>query len=101
MPKLFDIVQKRKQIFEGIMNSLFTSNEIEEIASMRMEICNTCSFLDTEGSKCTVPGTHPCCGHCGCKLKWKVRALSDSCPEAKWEAILSPDEESEVNTKIG
>lgn len=104
MGKLFDIFQKRKQIFEGIMNTLFTSKDVEEIAAKRMEVCNSCPHIDREGSKCFVVATKPCCGICGCKLGYKVRSLSESCPDPdgeRWEAILSPDEEAEVNSKIG
>lgn len=104
MAKLFDIFLKRKQIFEGIMNSLFTHNDVEEIAAKRLEVCNSCPHIDREGDKCFVPATKPCCGVCGCKLGFKVRSLSESCPDPdgeRWEAILSPDEEAEVNTKIG
>jgi hypothetical protein len=103
MGKLFDIFQKRKQIFEGIMNTMFTSKDVEEIAAKRMEVCNSCPHIDKEGSKCFLPGSQPCCGHCGCTLKFKLRSLSESCPDPageRWEAILSPDEEVEVNQKL-
>ena len=104
MGKLFDIFQKRKQIFEGIMNTMFTSKDVEEIAAKRMEVCNSCPHIDKEGSKCFLPGSQPCCGHCGCKLAFMTRSLSSACSDPenpRWEAILSPDEEAEVNTKIG
>ena len=103
MGKLFDIFQKRKQIFEGIMNTMFTSKDVEEIAVKRMEVCNSCPHIDKEGSKCFLPGSQPCCGHCGCKLAFMTRSLSSACSDPenpRWEAILTPDEEAEVNSKI-
>jgi hypothetical protein len=39
-----------------------------------------------------------------CKLAFMTRSLSSSCSdpdEPKWEAILSPDEEADVNRQIG
>jgi len=104
MGKLFDIFQKRKQIFEGIMNTMFTSKHVEEIAAKRMEVCMTCPHIDKEGSKCFLPGSAPCCGHCGCKLAFMTRSLSSACSDPenpRWEALLSPDEEADVNGKIG
>jgi hypothetical protein len=104
MGKLFDVFQKRKQIFEGIMNKLFTSQHVEEIAAKRMEVCNSCPHLDKEGTKCFLPGSQPCCSHCGCKLAFMTRSLSSGCSDPdnpRWEAILSPDEEVEVNREIG
>lgn len=104
MGKLFDIFQKRKEIFEGIMNALFTSKHVEEIAAKRMEICNSCPHIDTKGDKCFLPGSQPCCSHCGCKLAFMTRSLSSACSDPenpRWEAILSPDEEADVNRQIG
>ena len=103
MAKLFDILKKRKQIFEGIMNTMFTSKDVEEIAKKRMEVCNSCPHIDKEGSTCFVPGTAPCCGHCGCKLAFMTRSLSSACSDPdnpRWESILTPDEEADVNRQI-
>ena len=103
MAKLFDIFQKRKQIFEGIMNTMFTSKDVEEVAAKRMEVCNSCPHIDKEGTTCFVPGTAPCCGHCGCKLAFMTRSLSSACSDPdnpRWEAILTPDEEADVNRQL-
>ena len=96
--------EKRKQILEGMTNALFVKEHVEKIASERMDICKSCPHLDSEGSKCFVPGTQPCCGVCGCKLAWKTRSLSEECPHPdgpQWEAILAPEEEEEMNKKLG
>lgn len=103
MAKLFDIFQKRKEILEGVMNTLFTSKHVEEIAAKRMEVCNSCPHMDKEGSSCFVPGTAPCCSKCGCRLQYMVRSLSSACSDPenpRWEAILSPDEEADVNRQL-
>jgi hypothetical protein len=103
MGKLFDIISKRKEIFDGIMNTMFTSKHVEEIAAKRMEVCMACPHIDTKGDKCFLPGSQPCCGHCGCKLGFMTRSLSSACSDPdnpRWEAILSPDEEADVNRQI-
>lgn len=99
--KLSEVWDARKKIFEGLMNNLFRKEHIEEIANERLEICGQCKELDTEGSKCFMPGSQPCCGVCGCKLAWKVRCLSEECDNGLWEALLTPEEEDEVNIKLG
>lgn len=98
---LKEVFESRKQILEGIANSIFKKEHVEKIAEKRMDICNKCPHIDKEGSKCFVPGTQPCCGLCGCKLAWKTRALSEGCDDHRWEMILTPEEEVEVNKTLG
>jgi hypothetical protein len=101
---LMEVFHNRKKIFEGIKNSIFTKDTVEKIAHERALVCRDCPEKDIKGDKCFVPGTAPCCGVCGCKLAWKLRALSEECPHPngpKWPAILTPEEEGEVNKKLG
>ena len=101
---LRDVFNSRKQILEGIKNSLFTKDDVEEVAQERLSICEQCPKIDMVGKSCFVPGTQPCCSECGCKLKWKARALSEECPHPdgpKWHAILAPEEEEELNKQLG
>jgi hypothetical protein len=94
----------RKQIFEGITNSIFKKDIVEKIAAERMMICKACPIIDLEGSKCMVPGTQPCCGDCGCKLGLKTRSLSSECthPDGpKWPAIMEQEEEDKLYKEIG
>jgi hypothetical protein len=44
-----------------------------------------------------VAGTGPCCNVCGCSLSLKTRALSDQCPESKWIAVLTQEEEDNLH----
>lgn len=90
----------RKSILEGIRNDIFKKDDVEKVAALRMEICNSCEHIDREGSKCYVPGTQPCCGLCGCKLAWKTRSLSEKCDIDKWEDLLNEEEESELYDNI-
>ena len=104
---LIQIWKSKGQIIEGIKNSIFKKEHIEEIAQQRMHICEMCSLYDVQGEGCMVPGTQPCCnekmGGCGCSLSLKTRSLSSSCPltPPKWEAILSEEEEDKLNEKLG
>jgi len=86
-----------------VKNTLFKKEDIERIAARRMVVCNACPLLDKEGTKCMVPGTQPCCGECGCKLSFKTRSLSSSCPHpdgSKWTAITTQEKEDEIYKDI-
>jgi hypothetical protein len=100
MENLIRIWKNRNQIAEGIKNNIFKSEHVEEIASVRNEICNACEFIDTVGSKCAMPGTQPCCSECGCSLKLKTRSLSSDCPKGFWHAELTEEEEAIVNQQL-
>ena len=104
---LIKVWKAKGQILEGITNSIFKKEDVEEIAQQRMQICKMCSLYDEQGDGCFVPGTAPCCnqnmGGCGCSLSLKTRALSSACPlnPPKWEAVLSEEEEDKLNQKLG
>lgn len=97
---LIQIWKEKGKILEGIKNSIFKDEHIEEIAAARNEICQECELIDRSGNKCVVPGTKPCCGSCGCSLQFLHRSLSSSCEEGKWQAVLSEEEEEALNEKI-
>ena len=103
MSKLKKIWSSRKQILEGITNSVFKKEDVEVIAAEREKICATCEHLDLEGSSCLVSGTQPCCGQCGCSLKFKLRSLSSDCGDEenpRWKALLSQEEEDAFNQTL-
>ena len=87
------IWENRKQILEGITNSIVRDETVEEISALRFTICNECS---SKGRKCAVKGTAPCCNECGCSLNFKTRSLSSECPLGKWDAIITEDEEEQL-----
>jgi len=98
--KLNQIWSNRAAILEGIQNSVFKAEHVEQIAAERKAICDTCPFQDKEGTSCLVPGTQPCCSKCGCSEKFKIRSLSSSCGDEenpKWHALLSQEEEDALN----
>lgn len=98
--KLIQIWKEKGKILEGIKNSIFKDEHVEEIAATRNEICQGCEFIDRSGNLCVVPGTQPCCGSCGCSLQFLQRSLSSSCEKGKWKAILSEEEEEALNQKL-
>jgi hypothetical protein len=100
MGNLIKIWKERNQIAEGIKNNIFKTKHVEDIAFFRNEICRSCEFIDTAGTKCAVPGTHPCCSACGCSLTFKTRSLSSSCPKGFWMNELTEEEEDLLNKKL-
>jgi len=92
--KLTTIWKNRKQILEGIQNSIHRDEFVEDISRHRMEVCDVCP---SKGDKCVVLGTGPCCNECGCSLKFKTRSLSSECPLGKWKAITTEEHEDELN----
>jgi len=99
MGTLGQIWKARKQILEGVKNTVVKDEFVELVAANRMEICKACPKFD---GKCTVAGTGPCCGACGCSLKFKVRSMSTFCgmtnigEDPKWMAIMSQEEEQKM-----
>ena len=102
---IIKIWKRKGQIVEGITNSIFKKEDVEEIAQARMQICINCALYDVQGEGCMVPGTQPCCdekkGGCGCSLGFKTRSLSSDCPLGKWKAELTEEEEDQLNQKLG
>lgn len=100
MRDVIKIWKEKGKILEGIRNNIFKKADVEHIAAERMSICNTCPHLDTEGSGCMIPGTQPCCKLCGCSLGLKIRALSASCDDNRWQAVLTPEEQEQIDRHL-
>jgi len=101
--KLTKIWSNRKAILEGIKNSIFKDEHIEQIAAERMSICVECPDLNDKGNDCLVSGTQPCCSQCGCSLHIKLRSLSSGCgneEEPRWHALLSQEEEDALINQL-
>lgn len=88
------IWENRKQIIEGITNSVLRDETVEEISRLRYDICDECP---SKGRKCAVKGTAPCCNECGCSLTFKTRSLSSECPLGKWQAVATEEEETKLD----
>tara|TARA_R100000734_G_scaffold12121_1_gene8972 strand:- start:1409 stop:1699 length:291 start_codon:yes stop_codon:yes gene_type:complete len=94
MFNLKEIWKNRKKILEGIKNAVLRDEFVEAIAKERWAICKLC---ESNGDKCAVPGTQPCCGECGCSLGFKLRSLSSDCPLDKWKAVMTQEQEDKLN----
>jgi hypothetical protein len=94
---LKEIWKNRKQILEGITNSVIKNELVEHVSKLRMEICDVCDAKDKTGVECVVPGSQPCCTMCGCSLGFKTRSLSSSCPAKKWGSIISEKKEDQLD----
>jgi len=97
---LIEIWKEKGKILEGIKNSIFKQEHVEEIAATRDSICQKCEHIDREGKECVVPGTQPCCGICGCSLGFLQRSLSSKCEAGKWDVILTDEENDELNNHL-
>ena len=103
MGTLGKIFKARKQILEGVVNSIKRDEFVETVAEYRNKICDDCEY---KGDDCAVPGTGPCCGACGCALKFKIRSLASICgavekgEDPKWLPVLSQEEEVKLDEKI-
>ena len=90
---------------EGITNSIFKREDVEEIAKRRMDICVSCKLYTEDDKGCLVAGTGPCCNQqldgCGCSLGFKTRSLSSDCPKGHWKAEVTQEEEDLINQKLG
>lgn len=102
---IIQIWKSKGQILEGITNSIFKKEDVEEIAKQRMGVCHYCDLYTENDKGCMVAGTTPCCdqrkGGCGCSLGFKARSLSSECPLGKWTAELTQEEEDQLNQKLG
>ncbi len=102
---IIHVWKAKGQILEGITNSIFKREDVEEIAAARMKICEGCHLYTKTDTGCMVPGTQPCCnqdlGGCGCSLGFRTRSLSAECPKGYWKAEMSQQEEDALNQKLG
>ena len=102
---VIQIWKNKNQIIEGVANSIFKKDDIEQIAQERMKVCFLCNLYTESDGGCMVPGTTPCCnqelGGCGCSLKFKTRSLSSDCPMGHWKAVVTQQEEDLINQKLG
>jgi len=97
---LIEIWKNKGKIAEGVANSIFKKEHVEDIAAKRREICESCEFIDRTGSTCAIPGTAPCCNQCGCSLHFKNRSLSAACDKGFWNAVVTEQEEDLITDNL-
>lgn len=94
MNTLKKIWKERHKIMEGVKNTIIRDELVENVAKLRHQECDACP---SKGKECAVPGTAPCCNECGCSLAFKTRSLSSECPLGKWKALITEEEEDNLN----
>ena len=98
--KIKTIWKNKWGILEGVYVYFFLKRRYKKIVKSRNNICKGCEHYDTKGTNCMVPGTQPCCGYCGCSLNFKQHSMSSACDLGKWHAVLTPEEEDELNQQL-
>lgn len=81
------MIDKIKEIIDGLKNTYFRDEGISDEGKRRLFIClltdgpyEHCRHYEEDGS---VFG--PKCTGCGCFLKYKVHSQKSKCPLGKWE----------------
>lgn len=92
-----------KGILEGVYNSIFISEQVEQVARVRDALCRQCPLnSDIQKKlgnyKTLRPDFH--CTVCGCDLHLKTRALSQECPLGHWKAEMTQEDEYKLLEKI-
>ena len=88
-----------RQIFEGWRNHLVPpenlKEQILEVSKQRLAICRGCEWHSSRHNNPLRPDEH--CADCGCPLRAKTKCLSCGCDKGMWDAVLTEDEEEELN----
>ena len=91
--KLLNAVKHLDKVYEGVKNSIWKDEYVEDIANDRYGTCAKCAMFDPKGLHCAMPKSQPCCASCGCSLAFKVRSLSSGCPLGHWKPIMNEQDE--------
>ncbi len=85
------------QIYEGWRNKLLPPEKlketIEQVREERLAICNNCTF-HSKFHRTLRTDDH--CTKCSCPLQMKTSCLSCSCPLNKWEALVTEEQQKEM-----
>lgn len=88
------------QIFQGWRNELLPPEKIkeflEQLSAERLSLCIDCPANSTPGKI----GMTSRCTECDCWLRPKSKCTDCSCPIAKWGAVLSPEQDDELQEAI-
>lgn len=91
---------KWKDILSGWRNDLFPPKELKALIRStqeeRLAICTNCPFNSTHGRITS----YSRCMDCGCPLKKKTACLHCECPQLKWLAVATEEEEKKINNQL-
>ena len=90
-----------KQIYEGWKNHINPSEYMKEIIQQasdeRLEICRACPFNSKNAENYHTIRLDEHCTDCGCPLITKTKCLTCECPQHKWDAVLTEEQEKIIN----
>jgi len=90
-----------REIFEGWRNHILPPSHMKEriqaISEERLSICRGCPFHSSNKKGYQTLRKDEHCTDCGCPLISKTKCLSCSCPQDKWAAELTPEEEQIIH----
>ena len=89
------------QIYEGWRNNLIPparlKETIKQVSEERMEVCKDCEYHSENRKKYKTYRMDVHCTHCGCTLSAKTKCLSCACPLEKWTALITKEQEDEID----
>lgn len=92
-----DLKTKFKHIYQGWKNDLFPSEDIKEyiekLSQERLQICAACPYNTTQGKVVRFLST---CRSCGCILSAKAKCVDEACPQGKWFAVGTEEQDTEI-----
>ena len=83
---------KLANIIDGWKNYTFPSQEVEQVATQRAQICADCpnaifdTFVDVIEFRAVEMHGYVC-NQCKCPITKAVRSVNYSCPINKWDAV--------------
>lgn len=102
-----------QKLKEGLSNSIFVKEQVEQVAKERIAICNTCDYYSPNMRKAgkSFIRLDKFCGLCGCNMYLKTRSLAAHCPigdpdksiyggMSKWPAVIQDEKLAESLLEI-
>ena len=91
-----------REIYEGWRNHLYPpavfKEKIAQVSAERLAVCKGCEYNSANAPVHTwLTNVYEHCLECGCPLTVKSKCLSCGCGWKKWEAVITEEEEEEIN----
>lgn len=88
------------QIFEGWKNHIapasYLLEQVNTVSAERMAVCRACPLNSIHAGPVNPLRFDEHCTKCHCTLAAKTKCLSCSCPDNKWTAVITPEEEQTI-----
>lgn len=70
--------------------------QINTVSEYRIGICRECPYFSKNNPNASALRFDEHCTDCGCTLSAKTKCLSCSCPQEKWNSVMSSEEEQKI-----